>query len=494
MKTVQEIIDVIKEVTVTGPTDVAVSHITADSREVKPGSLFICLTGAHVNGHDYIAKAIEAGAVVLLVSQPVAVPAHIAVLTVGDTRIAMQQCVPFFYDYPGCKMRMIGVTGTNGKTTTTHIIGHILKAQGYKVGIIGTVHVMIGDKTYPIHNTTPDVVDLQHILARMVAEGVTHCIMEVSSHALALGRVAGVEYDTAVFTNLTQDHLDFHKTFENYLAAKCKLFEQVSMPKQHKTNKGAVINIDDPYGKQVMAKNSAPLITYGTKGQGTLEGENLTITSKTSAYDVVYQGKSYPIHMRITGLFNVYNTLAAMGACLFEGVSMEAIIEALSDFTAVPGRFELVEEGQPFAVVVDYAHTPDGLENILETAQKIVDNKILVVFGCGGDRDATKRPIMGRIAVQYGDKIFVTSDNPRTEDPNQIVEQVAVGVKEALRPDSSYEIIVDRRTAIHEAIKQAEAGDVVIIAGKGHEDYQILKDKTIHFDDREVAREALKER
>lgn len=234
---------------------------------------------------------------------------------------------------------MIGVTGTNGKTTTTHIIGHILRAQGYKVGIIGTVHVVIGDKTYPIHNTTPDVVDLQHILSQMVAEGVTHCIMEVSSHALALNRVAGVEYDTAVFTNLTQDHLDFHKTFENYLAAKCKLFEQVSAPNQHKQNKGAVINIDDPHGERVMAKNSAPLITYGTKGKGTLEGENLTITAKTSAYDIVYEGKEYPIHMRITGLFNVYNTLAAIGACLFEGVKMEAIIEALSDFTAVPGRF-----------------------------------------------------------------------------------------------------------------------------------------------------------
>lgn len=494
MKTVQELVNVISDVTVKGAVDMAVSHITADSREVKAGSLFICLTGAHVNGHDYVNKAVEAGAVAILASEPIEVSDTVTVLTVKDTRIAMQQCVPFFYDYPGCKMRMIGVTGTNGKTTTTHIIGHILRAQEYKVGIIGTVHVMIGDKTYPIHNTTPDVVDLQHILSQMVAEGVTHCIMEVSSHALALNRVAGVEYDTAVFTNLTQDHLDFHKTFENYLAAKCKLFEQVSAPNQHKKNKGAVINIDDPYGERVMAKNSAPLITYGTKGKGTLEGENLTITAKTSAYDIVYEGKEYPIHIRITGLFNVYNTLAAIGACLFEGVSMEDIIKALSDFTAVPGRFELVEEGQPFAVVVDYAHTPDGLENILQTAQKIVERHIIVVFGCGGDRDVTKRPIMGRIAAQYGDGIFVTSDNPRTEDPEKIVAQVAEGVKEGLREGSVYTVITDRRSAIHAAIKAAKAGDVVIIAGKGHEDYQILKDKTIHFDDREVAREALKER
>lgn len=495
MKTVQELLKRVSAGTLTqGSQDIVVKHITADSRAVEKDSLFICLTGAHVNGHTFVDKAIAGGATALLVSEPVSVPSHIAVITVPDTRVAMQECVPFFYDYPANKMRMIGVTGTNGKTTTTHIIGHILRAQGHKVGIIGTVHTLIGDKSYPIHNTTPDVVDLQHILAQMVGEGVTHCIMEVSSHALALDRVAGVEYDTAVFTNLTQDHLDFHKTFENYLAAKGKLFQQVSAAGQHKKGKGAVINIDDPYGKRIMDLNSAPLITYGTKGAGTLEGENLTITSKTSAYDVAYEGKAYPIHMKITGLFNVYNTLAAIGACLFEGVSMEAIIDALSTFTAVPGRFELIEEGQPFAVVVDYAHTPDGLENILKTAKKIVDNKILVVFGCGGDRDATKRPIMGRIAAQYGDTIYVTSDNPRTEDPVKIVEQVAEGVKEALRDGSSYEVVVDRKTAIFEAIKAAQPGDVVIIAGKGHENYQILKDKTIHFDDREVAREALKER
>jgi len=495
LKTVRELLQSIHGATLTSGADtIEVKQITADSREVKEGSLFICLSGAHVNGHTFVDKAVASGAVALLVSEPVSAPDHVAVITVADTRVAMQECVPFFYDYPANKMRMIGVTGTNGKTTTTHIIGHILRAQGHKVGIIGTVHTLIGDTAYPIHNTTPDVVDLQHILCQMVAEGVTHCIMEVSSHALALGRVAGVEYDTAVFTNLTQDHLDFHKTFENYLAAKCKLFEQVSAPNQFKKNKGAVINIDDPYGEQVMAKNSAPLITYSTKGQGTLEGEKLTITSKTSSYDVVYEGKEYPIHMKITGLFNVYNTLAAIGAALFEGVSMEAIVEALKNFTAVPGRFELVEEGQDFAVVVDYAHTPDGLENILETAKKIVDRQILVVFGCGGDRDATKRPIMGGIAAKYGDKIYVTSDNPRTEDPEQIVAQVAEGVKEHLRDNSSYKVITDRREAIFEAIRDAQKGDVVIIAGKGHEDYQILKDKTIHFDDREVARDALKER
>ena len=405
----------------------------------------------------------------------------------------MMACVPYFFDYPANRMRMVGVTGTNGKTTTTHMIRHILKAQGHKVGVIGTVHIMIGDTSYPIHNTTPDVVDLQHILHQMVQENVEYCVMEVSSHALALGRVSGVEFDTAVFTNLTQDHLDFHKTFENYLAAKCKLFEQVSAPNQVKDNKGAVINIDDSYGHRVMEKTTAPTITYSTLGKGTLNASDVHMSTKNSQYTVNYKGESYPVSMNTTGLFNVYNTLAAIGACLQEGISMEAIDTALKTFSSVPGRFELIEEGQDFAVVVDYAHTPDGLQNILETAKAIKENRIIIVFGCGGDRDATKRPIMGRIAAEYGDKIYVTSDNPRTEDPVQIVKDVEVGVKEALRNGTSYEVIVDRREAINHAIHDAKAGDIVIIAGKGHENYQILKNETIHFDDREEARKALKE-
>ena len=239
---------------------------------------------------------------------------------------------------------------------------------------------------------------------------------------------------------------------------------------------------------------TAPMITYSTEGKGTMNASELAITAKSSKFNLSYDGKNYSISTKIAGMFNVYNTLAAVGAALYEGLTMEEIVSALTTFTAVPGRFELIEEGQDFAVVVDYAHTPDGLENILQTAKKIVDNRILVVFGCGGDRDATKRPIMGRIAAQFGDRVFVTSDNPRTEDPIQIVKDVEVGVKEGLHDAVTYEVIVDRREAIHKAIGEATTGDVVIIAGKGHEDYQILKDETIHFDDREVAREALKEK
>ena len=493
MKTLKDIISTLDVQQVQGNQNVSIQDITADSRAVKPNSLFIALDGATVDGHNYIDKAVDAGAVAVIVSKPVTVPADVCVITVDDTRQAMMVCVPYFFDYPANRMRMVGVTGTNGKTTTTHMIRHILKAQGHKVGVIGTVHIMIGDTSYPIHNTTPDVVDLQHILHQMVQENVEYCVMEVSSHALALGRVSGVEFDTAVFTNLTQDHLDFHKTFENYLAAKCKLFEQVSAPNQVKDNKGAVINIDDSYGHRVIEKTTAPTITYSTLGKGTLNASDVHMSTKNSQYTVNYKGESYPVSMNTTGLFNVYNTLAAIGACLQEGISMEAIDTALKTFSSVPGRFELIEEGQDFAVVVDYAHTPDGLQNILETAKAIKENRIIIVFGCGGDRDATKRPIMGRIAAEYGDKIYVTSDNPRTEDPVQIVKDVEVGVKEALREGTSYEVIVDRREAINHAIHDAKAGDIVIIAGKGHENYQILKNETIHFDDREEARKALKE-
>ena len=493
MKTLKDIISTLDVQQVQGDQNVSIQDITADSRAVKLNSLFIALDGATVDGHNYIDKAVAAGAVAVIVSKPVTVPDDVCVITVSDTRQAMMVCVPYFFDYPANRMRMVGVTGTNGKTTTTHMIRHILKAQGHKVGVIGTVHIMIGDTSYPIHNTTPDVVDLQHILHQMVQENVEYCVMEVSSHALALGRVSGVEFDTAVFTNLTQDHLDFHKTFENYLAAKCKLFEQVSASDQVKDNKGAVINIDDSYGHRVMEKTTAPTITYSILGKGTLNASDVHMSTKNSQYTVNYKGESYPVSMNTTGLFNVYNTLAAIGACLQEGISMEAIDTALKTFSSVPGRFELIEEGQDFAVVVDYAHTPDGLQNILETAKAIKENRIIIVFGCGGDRDVTKRPIMGRIAAEYGDKIYVTSDNPRTEDPVQIVKDVEVGVKEALRDGTSYEVIVDRREAINHAIHDAKAGDIVIIAGKGHENYQILKNETIHFDDREEARKALKE-
>lgn len=473
--------------------NIEITGVTADSREVKEGDLFICLLGGNVNGHDYIDTAISRGAKAVLVCQEVAVPEGIGVLKVDETRSAMKVLVPYFYDYPARKLRMIGVTGTNGKTTVTHIIRHLLNKAGYKTGVIGTVHILIEDNSYPIKNTTPDVVELQQTLAKMVEVGVTHCLMEVSSHALALGRVVSVEYDTAIFTNLTQDHLDFHKTFDNYFAAKSKLFETLGKGDIVKEPKTAIVNIDDPYGTKVLAKTDAFTMTYGVKG-GALQAVDVHLGAKETTFTLLCYGQSYEVHTTNTGMFNVYNTLAAIGAGIAEGLPIETIIEALKSFNAVPGRFEAIEEGQDFAVIVDYAHTPDGLANVLFTAKELVDNKIIVVFGCGGDRDSTKRPIMGRIAAELGQHIIITSDNPRSENPESIIKEIEGGVLKGLLEGDTYEIIVDREEAIYEAIRKAQKGDMVMIVGKGHEDYQVLKDRTIHFDDREVARKALKER
>ena len=498
MKKLAELLEKTPYEKVEGAKDIDILDVTADSREVKEGSLFICLVGAHVDGHRFVQSAAEKGAKAIVASKPVEAPEGVSVVYVEDTRKAMEDMVPFFFDYPAEKMRMIALTGTNGKTTTTHVISHILEEKGYKTGVIGTIHALIGDKELPTHNTTPDVIDLERLLYQMAEEKVTHVCMEVSSHALVMGRVAGCEFDNAVFTNLTEDHLDFHKTMDNYAKAKAILFAMISKEGQQKDNKAAWVNIDDPYA-HVMEDAVNPKVcrlhTYSMLDEkADLYAFDSRFTGKSSAYKVKYQGKVYEVETKLAGRFNIYNTLGAMGAALSEGISMEEVVKSMKTFHSVPGRFELIDEGQSFTVVVDYAHTPDGLEKILTTAQEITKGKIIVVFGCGGDRDKLKRPIMGRIAAENADIAIVTSDNPRTEDPDTIVAEVAAGVKEIKekKPSLDYEVIVDRRSAIQRAIELAKGDDIVLIAGKGHEDYQILKDKTIHFDDREEARKALK--
>ena len=500
MKKLSDLVTMTAVEKVEGPADVEILDVTADSRKVEKGSLFICLCGAHVDGHDFVDAAVKKGAAAIVASKEISVPASVAVVYVKDTRKAMEDMVPFFFDYPTRKMRMIALTGTNGKTTTTHIAAHILHHVGYKTGVIGTIHALIGDKEIPTHNTTPDVIDLDRILARMAEEKVQYVCMEVSSHSLVLGRVAGCEFDDAVFTNLTEDHLDFHKTMDNYAHAKAILFHMVSSKGQTKKGKSAWVNMDDPYAhvmeEGVEDRTICALHTYSmVHPEADLYAHDIHFTGKSSAFKVAYRGKDYDFETKLAGRFNVYNTLGAVGAALSEGVAMDDIVDAMKDFHSVPGRFELIDEGQPFTVVVDYAHTPDGLEKILTTAEEITKGRIIVVFGCGGDRDKLKRPIMGRIAARNADIALVTSDNPRTEDPNEIVKEVAAGVEEIKKekPSLEYEVIVDRRSAIRRAIALAKPGDIVLVAGKGHEDYQILKDRTIHFDDREEARKALKE-
>ena len=493
-KRLEELAALLPGARIVGDAQTEITSIERDSRRAREGTLFACIVGAHVDAHSFIPDVARAGARAVLTERAsVDVPVGVAVLYVPNLEKALDTIVPFFYDYPACAMRVVGITGTNGKTTTSYLVRAILRHAGRRVGLIGTIQAMIEDEVLPTANTTPDIIVLQQMLAEMRTRGMDTVVMEVSSHALALGRVAGIEFDTAVFTNLTQDHLDFHKTMENYARAKAHLFELVSTPGA-KEGKTAVLNADDAASETMRAYTRCPIITYGVDHPADLTAQDVQLACDGMELTLMHGGKRlFHLHTGITGLFNVHNVLAAVGASLAEHVAATDIAAALTAFTGVPGRFELVREGQDFAVIVDYAHTPDGMENVLRTARAVTKGRIIAVFGCGGDRDRTKRPIMGRIGAEMADIAILTSDNPRTEDPAAIVDEVERGVLPVLG-DKPYEKIVDRRTAIFHAIGRAQAGDTVVILGKGHETYQILKDGTIHFDDREQAREAIRSR
>ena len=499
MKLVKELADLVPGAVVKGDKAVNILGIEHDSRKVERGTLFVCIPGAHVDGHDFIPQAVKAGASAILTARDdIEPPFGGAVIVVPDLSEALDVMVPFFHDYPARNLRVIGITGTNGKTTTSYITRAILRSAGYKVGLIGTIQIMIEDEIFPIHNTTPDVVELQHTLAIMRDRGMDYVVMEVSSHALDQNRVAGLEFDTAVFTNLTQDHLDYHKTLDNYKLAKAKLFDLVSAPGV-KERKCAVVNIDDEAGRTMLEHAKCPHITYAIDKEADLRA--LDVEVEASGTHVMLENEKFcnekfcmmPLRLHLAGRFNVYNVMSAVGAALAENVEPAIIQKVLESFTAVSGRFELVRTGneqQDFSIIVDYAHTPDGVENVLKTARQIAKARIISVFGCGGDRDRTKRPIMGRLAAELSDVVIATSDNPRTEEPEFILSQVEEGVREAIG-SKHYEKIVDRKEAIFRAVELAEKDDIVVILGKGHEDYQILKDKTIHFDDKEVARAAV---
>lgn len=468
--------------------DVDISGIEHDSRKVTAKNLFVCMEGAHVDGHNFIGQATNNGAVaVLSTRQNFTPPENISAIIVPDMLNALAVIVPYFYDYPARAMRVIGVTGTNGKTTTTYLLREIFSAASFNVGLIGTIQILIGEAAYPVQNTTPNVIDLQHILADMRQRNIQVVIMEVSSHALAEHRVAGVEFDTAIFTNLTQDHLDFHGTMKNYLRAKTRLFDMVSR-RGHKQNKTAVINADDAASGEVLKHCSCDKILYGLDSATNLRGAELDMRADGMKFKIRGGFGVMNLGLHVTGLFNVYNVLAAVGAALAENIRPDVIRQALENFKSVPGRFERIFSSAPFEVIVDYAHTPDGVKNVLETARQIVRGKVITVFGCGGDRDHSKRPIMGKLAAELSDIVIATSDNPRTEDPEKILDDIERGIG-----DKKHERIADRRAAIVRAIELAESGDVVLILGKGHETYQLLNTGRIHFDDREVAREAITE-
>ncbi|WP_170006938.1 UDP-N-acetylmuramoyl-L-alanyl-D-glutamate--2,6-diaminopimelate ligase [Bacillus fonticola] len=464
-----------------------ITGVEQNSRLVKKGHVFICIKGYTVDGHDFVEQAVKNGAALVVAERTVNV--DVPVLVVPNSRRMMGQLAVIFYGAPSQKLSVIGVTGTNGKTSTTHFIEAMFRNLGNKTGLIGTMYYKIGDRSYPTKNTTPDSLTLQRIFAEMVEAGVDVCVMEVSSHALIEGRMHGVDVDVAAFTNLTQDHLDFHDTMTDYLYAKGLLFSQLgSMALLN--GKAAVINADDSYASQLVETSAAPVFTYGLHKHADVRAPEWSFDAKGLQCTVEVGSETFHLTLPLVGEFMVYNVLAAMTVCLTRGVSPQRCIEAMKAIKGVPGRFELVPAlADDVTVIVDYAHTPDSLGNVLKTAKQITERKLWVVVGCGGDRDRKKRPIMASIACEVADHAVFTSDNPRTEEPEKILHDMEEGV-----PSRSYTSILDRREAIFYAIEQAERGDVIVIAGKGHETYQILKDRTIDFDDRLVAKECLEAR
>ena len=477
--------------------DVEVRGLAYHSGRVRPGDLFVAVPGFRDDGHNHLKEALERGAGALLVQDPARLPASlpegVGVLVVDDSRSAMALAADRFYRHPSGRLRLVGVTGTNGKTTTAFLLESIFRAAGMRAGLLGTVTYRINGSEVPVTRTTPEAPDLQAILAEMVGAGVEAAAMEVSSHALDLHRVNGCEFTAAVFTNLTQDHLDWHGSMEGYYLSKRRLF--LPPPGSAMAVRAAAINLDDPWGGRLLEEMGGRAFTYGTGLTCDLRGRLLELDLRGSRVELLYRGSSLDFRSPLVGAFNLYNMMAAASAALLLGLDLEKAVEGIQACRGVPGRFQPVEEGQDFAVVVDYAHTPDSLAQAVRSAREMSRGKVITVFGCGGDRDRGKRPLMGRYAVELSDHVVITSDNPRSEDPLAIISEIEQGI--AGLPESerrgSHEVVEDRREAIRRAISLARPGDVVLIAGKGHETGQVFADRTVPFDDHQVASELLRE-
>jgi UDP-N-acetylmuramoyl-L-alanyl-D-glutamate--2,6-diaminopimelate ligase len=469
-----------------GPPDRSVESIAYDSRRVQRNGLFVALRGEKFDGHDFIEQAIEKGASVIVADREQKYPRATCV-AVENTRTAVADLSAAFYGYPARKLKLAGITGTNGKTTTTFLIQHICEKAGVRCGLIGTVRYQLGERVLPAARTTPESLDLQELLAQIVNAGCRAATMEVSSHALALDRTRGLEWDVAVFTNLTQDHLDFHGTMKNYFESKLKLFSQLAS-QQKKRKPVAVINIDDRYGEQILGKinKSISLITYGMGARADFRASNYRMEFGGTSYQLDARGKSYLVRIPLIGRFNVANSLAALAAANAMGIGVREAVLSLGKSPQVPGRLEMVPAKRQFQIFVDYAHTPDALLNVLKTLRELEPRRLIVVFGCGGDRDREKRPLMAQVVDLNADYAIITSDNPRKEDPAAIISHVERGFH-----SSDYEKIIDRAEAIARAIALAQPRDIVLIAGKGHETYQEFADHTVPFDDIQVARRAL---
>ena len=454
-----------------------ISGVTSDSRKVKSGFVFVCIKGSLSDGHDYAKQALDKGASLIVCERDLGYDNQ---LIVEKTRPVYAQLCANWFGNPADKLKLVGITGTNGKTSVTYMLKCILEAAGHKVGLVGTIQNMIGDKVIAAKNTTPDAYELNSLFSLMVAEGCSYAIMEASSHALDQNRISDLNFETAIFTNLTQDHLDYHITMENYLEAKKKLFYMC---------KTAVVNIDDPYSKQLMDGLECEILTVSTGNDSTFSAKGINYRPASVEYELVSNELIQHIKVKTGGSFTVYNSMSALVAAVSLGVSAKTAADAILNLEGVKGRAEVVPTERDFTVIIDYAHTPDGLKNILSTFKDCKKNRLIVLFGCGGDRDKTKRPMMGKVAVYNADYVIVTSDNPRSEEPSSIIDDILVGTQGTNKP---VKVIENRIDAINYAISIAQTDDIIVLAGKGHETYQILKDGTIHLDEREVVKEALK--
>lgn len=462
-------------------TNIDVERIVCDSKEAAPGDLFVAIRGTNLDGHNFIDEAIKEGAAVVASETPVE-KKDIVNIVVKDTRGIFSQLCAKIFNYPSKKIKLVGITGTNGKTTTAYLINDILKFAGFKSGLIGTVEYSFADKIIPATHTTPDAWRLNHLLDQMLKNSSQYCVMEVSSHALDQKRVGALNFSAAIFTNITHDHLDYHKDFEGYSLAKLKLFEQLA------SDSAAIINADVPFSETIKNKTKAKILDYAIAEKAMVKALEFDWDIEGMTAKIKTPKGALNIKSPLKGAFNLYNILAAISYCIYEDIAPEIIKEAIAKFSGAPGRLEKIGDAERFNLFIDYAHTPDALKNVLTTLRKFTKGRLIVVFGCGGNRDRLKRPKMGRVAAELSDFCIITSDNPRWEEPRVIAQEVVMGIEQ---DKNNYEVILDRQDAIRRAISMACVDDTILLAGKGHEQYQIIKDQKLNSDDREIVRKLI---
>lgn len=459
--------------------DREISSVTDNTKKVRKDCIFVCVKGGSFDGHDAAAEMLEKGAAVIVAERDLGL-GNKQIITDNSRKFYGELCAAWF-DHPEKKLKIIGVTGTNGKTTISNVIKNIFMKNGIKTGLIGTICNEIGDETVHTDNTTPMAFDYMCLLDKMVKAGCKYAVMEVSSFGLVQHRIGPTHFDMGIFTNLTQDHLDYHKTMENYYQAKKMMFDECDY---------ALINTDDEYGRRIFSEISCKKERYGISSEADYYADAIKIKSDGTSFWYCYNGKSQLVNMKMTGMFNVSNVTAAISVCLKAGLPIEDILKAVSEYNGVKGRCEIIPTGRDFTVICDYAHTPDAVENILKSVREYTEGRLICLFGCGGNRDSKKRPLMAKAAAKFADRLIITSDNPRDEIPEAIIDDILAGLKDSEIP---FDVVVDRTKAIHHSLKIAEKGDIIVLAGKGHEDYQVLPgNEHIHFDEREIVSEGLK--